>query len=622
MLGLKLSPALQGLATKLDAGWAMDASRRIPGHVGIALLKLHCRSDPLGPILQDFVSVVIRHLAQVGISDYHHSCDQIDFDLEELLQKVDEPMNDGAWLAILHVCVAPRWSSSMPGFIEAVRAVEFGELTVALEDQRTGLRTGPMGLLTAIMEIRGALCVHGASLSKTEVDHARPLVLALARAIIDTLMPVWLLRHFSVIEWVMSGADESSRASFAPELVDPHKARRLLVRRTDIELGNVLDFAHRRLGIRLAELEGEGVFDPRRYVHREAIHQKLEDFVAQVDCRALFLAGISGAGKSTAVFEWARRRSLAGTPVLLLRGGELASDAVDPTRLREHFCAELGTVRTFREILNQAAEVCVPFVVVLDGINEFTAAGRDASLLFQAINQVIVECRAQVALRVVVTARSEGLGQFLPGGELPREGEGDFWMKESGKPYLEVGTLTVEEGVAFLVAHGADADHARRLVNVTSLRTPDVLRKVAFGRLDVSDLAGADSARITMRVVMARLGSDGQLRSLVHRLIRLMNRTRDLTLDERTLKKAEPQLHLQLRKNGDALLGRLRELRIVGVVQRTRDGCRERTWAITMQHHSLFEAWEVRSRKLRRPLSSFPQSIGSFRSSLWLARFS
>jgi hypothetical protein len=675
MLQVRMSAALEGLSSTLDDDWEGRLVPRLPFPVAYVLGRLRAGGYPWDILVKDLVSAVIRYLAVVGVSDYLHSAEQADFDLNERLQKLGQPMIEGNWLAIVNGCAARSTACGVPQYAEAVRAVECGSMTVALEDSRSGLRTERLGLLSALLKIRNALYAHGASLTEEEKTHARPLILTLVRAVLHVLDPVWQcdflaattpggrqavllkgIEGFPVLDDILparcalrlpggrilpleplafSEADGNrserglldaqgelyvlnqlnrrrvpeytgvagghvERPDLASGVSDLFGARRVWERRVDVELDSVLDYARRKAAARLAELEDEGLFDPVRFVRREAVRAELDRFMESPDRRALFVAGASGSGKSTAIFDWARDKVLLGAPVLLLRASELPPDAVKPRRWRDHVSAELGTVRTIEEVLDRAATApSRRFVIVIDGLNEFTAAGRDASLLFRSINQLLSDCRAKTSLKLVVTARTDGLGQFLPNGRLPGDAEEDAWTEVGGKPCLEVPPLTPEEGIALLAAFGIEASRARSLVEVAQPLSPDVLRKAALGALDADDLRRMDDRGITTSVLDSRLGRDKALRSVVDELVQVMGRKRDLALEEAELEKAAPRLYKRLRADGDRLLTTLRELGIVQVVARTREGGAERTWALALSHDSLFDALGARQRRRR-----------------------
>jgi hypothetical protein len=230
-------------------------------------------------------------------------------------------------------------------------------------------------------------------------------------------------------------------------------------------------------------------------------------------------------------------------------------------------------------------------VVVLDGINEFTAIGRDASKLFNNINHFLAAYQSFDELKIIITFRSDTLNFFLPGGKLPVDAIEELFYRQGTLDYYEIGKIAPEDGLKLLEVLKVPSDKAKSIMDSLkeNLRTPQVLYKIASGAIAPEDLKGMDSLKITGRFLEKRLGRDKELRKICYDLVDVMGKAKDMNLTEEQLSTKAPKLLAKLKANNNHFLNVLSDLEIIQQIK-LEDQAGNPSSAILLAHDTIFEA--------------------------------
>lgn len=387
-------------------------------------------------------------------------------------------------------------------------------------------------------------------------------------------------------------------ASTVNRLLD---TKRVFVRRRDIEIGRVLDYSAKVAREQFEEYEQNNIYEPSRFVPRPTLTGLLDSFLADNDCRALLLAGESGNGKTAATLSWLNGLLERGVPVIPLRAVELPTKCAFFKDLERWLCQELGYAGTLGEILERAASApSGRLVLAIDGLNEFLAPGRDATALFDAINQLLIRYSDFSALKVILTTRLDSIEAFLPGGRLPAQADSRVYYRPGTADFSEVGVFTREEATAAFLLFGtpqALVDEAMQR-HADLLRRPDCLKKFAQGVVSLREARRLSRRGLTSRFLAKRVGRDRALERSLVRLTEIMGKERDLSIGLDRLEEVDPRLFRKLTKRNNELLDKARDLRLLSWL-RGEDLTGRPAWRLSLSHSSLFEALVLRLKRQR-----------------------
>jgi len=377
--------------------------------------------------------------------------------------------------------------------------------------------------------------------------------------------------------------------------------KRVWDKRQDIELDSIFDFLMGKSRDKLDDAENNNLYSPERFVDRPSLSKIFDDFLSDRGSQAVFISGASGCGKTAAVMHLVGNIVEAKNAVMLLRAVELPDIIIKPKRLERWLTAELGYKGTFSEVLERANSLGNRrFLLVVDGLNEYTAAGRDASLLFRAINNFIADHQGHQALKVIMTARADGLNAFLPKGRFPPDVDDEVFYRPQGRDFIEIGLLSKVEALKIMNVLQISEDKATNFIDAggDTIRNPQIIHEIASGAIDARNLKNLDSAAITGRFLERRLGHDRELRRSVTDLVKVIGRTRNMVVSEKELAKKAPKLLNRLQANNNRIFSTLRELEIIQQLE-TEDDSGQLTWSITLTHDTIFDALSKRqNRKL------------------------
>ena len=408
------------------------------------------------------------------------------------------------------------------------------------------------------------------------------------------------------------GGGQSRREDLSESLSDALKEKRVWENRQDIELDSVVSFLGTKTAAQLVSLEENRLFEVATYVERPECEDLLRQFIADKGSQALFLSGRSGGGKTAAVLHLVDERVQRNEATMLIRALELPTGIVKPHAFERWLTAALGYTGKFKQILQRCqADGHGQFVLIVDGLNEFTAAGRDSSLLFRAINTFLAAHEEEHALKVIMTSREDMLNVFLPGRKLPLDVDESLYFRPHGQDYASIDPLSASEAREILNRSGIPTDRIDALLrrDASSLRNPRILRQIALGALGADDLKDLDERGITSRFIDRRLGRDRQLRKTLLELVELMGKVRDQTVSEDVLAEKSPKLSARLQAEGGQMITTLRELGMVQVTEQVNeDG--DPTWSIALVHDALFDALHARQRRTKLVISvSIPFAV-------------
>ena len=414
--------------------------------------------------------------------------------------------------------------------------------------------------------------------------------------IVDEESEVYLLNNIerSRVPWYAGVNGELvERRELGEQLNGVLEQKRVWESRRDIKLDRVLGYVVQKTREELASAEENNQYDAAGFVLREGFRKVLEEFLAS-EKSALVVAGESGCGKTSAVIDAVRRLVDRGSVVYLVRAAALSGEVQKPKALGRWLTARFGYEGQLSEVVGRAGTL----VLVVDGLNDFGGAGRDPSLLFRAINQLIADQGEGGSLKVVMTVRSDMLNVFLPGGRLPADADEDRYFLVEGMARYELGAFSDEECRRLLVGMGMTAEAVEGTVGKLKAenRSPVILRKIALGVIGGEDLGHLEGRDITGRFLRWRIGKDRELRGIVEGLVQLMNKTGDLRVSQEVIRRRAPKLFKALTGEGNRKLSVLRDLEVVQVLDQV-DETGLPTWAVSFSHDSIFEALAAQQKR-------------------------
>lgn len=415
------------------------------------------------------------------------------------------------------------------------------------------------------------------------------------------------------------------RTDLKSQINEVMQKKRVWENRKDIATEYALEFINKKTAFKIEDAERNNLYIPERYVDRDSVSQIIRDFINDKDSRALFMTGVSGAGKTAAAIHFIRQLNTEKHAAILIRAVELPTNVVKPKRFEHWLSAELGLQGVFSEILARASKVGNGrFVILIDGMNEFIAAGRDASLLFGALNHFIADYADHTALKVIMTSRSDSLGVFLPKGSLPLEADESLYFRPHGADYYEIGLLADDEVVDMLARLQVHKSVAKEylLSGGEKIRNPSILAKVASGAIAPEDLVHMDRHRITTRFLVKRIGRDRHLKHALIDLVELMGKSKDMVVSADILEKRAPKMLQRLQADNSRILTTLRDLEIIQQIDFEDDESLP-SWKLSISHDSIFEVIS-RMQAKRRLYFSLKNTSGIILivlATVWLAAY-
>jgi hypothetical protein len=672
MIEITCSPRLESLSASLDDAWESEMVEKLPFPIAFHLEHLRRENYPWDFLLKDMLHILLKYLAIVATSDYLHSRNEPDFDINEQLQNLRINMSEGHWLRLLRTCSASGNGLMTGELKEIFNTVEKGPCYAKITWPETSIKSDNAGILSTLVTIRNKLLGHGKSPSEQDKQILKPQILGLLRAALYLYEPVWKYDLVYVFErqknpqaFVLRGtkdfvlsevpgesfpskcflaqqdkvavslfplvlSDKPKLASqitlinlqseqyilehidthFKPEYVGVSGAsyksegselnhllenKRVWTKRQDIELEEILDKLREKTLENLEDIEYNNIYKTGSYYHRKEPEAFLHAFIEDQKSRALIVSGVSGCGKTTSIMHFVHSLIDAGKNVLLTRAIELPERVQKPKELEKWILEYLGYKGTFAEILEYARTSSAgKLIIIIDGLNEFTAIGRDASKIFNNINHFLADYQQSDVLKVIISFRSDTLAYFLPGGRLPVDAVEEVYFRPGERDYYEIGTLSTAEGLELLGILKVPAEKARGIMNSLQdqLRTPQVIYKIASGAISPEDLKGMDSLKITGRFLEKRLGRDKELKKLCMDLVGVMGKAKDMNLTEEQLAGKSPKLLTKLKANNNYYLNVLSDLEIIQQIK-TEDKAGNLSSAILMAHDTIFEALSI-----------------------------
>ncbi len=399
------------------------------------------------------------------------------------------------------------------------------------------------------------------------------------------------IRRTRIPIYFQLGGGPTPRPEYEGVLLSEFKKKKIWEKRRDIEIDQVLAFARDNLEKVLLESQRNNLYKPEFFVERQLYSKCIQSFFRDKTARALIIFGNPGSGKTTFVIDLISRiEEIEGSGVLV-RAVKLPTRVVKPKQFSLWLCDELGYAGSFAQVLERCkTHGSGIFLLVIDGINEFTNPRRDASLLFRAINYFLAEHESSVALKVIITARSELLHTFLPGGSLPCDSDETLYFQPSGQHYIEIGPVTEVEAYQMFKKYNISQNEIYKYLSYGSnlILNPLNLRKAALGAIRPHDLKHLDEEGLTKVFLQNRLGEDKYLRKNVELLVQVMGKSRDMVITEANLLKTAPKLLDALQANGNRMLTILQELEIIQIISMD-DEQGYPTWAIAIANDTLFE---------------------------------
>ncbi|MCX6272712.1 MAG: hypothetical protein NTU44_16145 [Bacteroidetes bacterium] len=671
MIEIAFSPRLKELSTSLDDAWEAKMADQLPFPVAFHLKHLRQENYPWDFLLKDMLHILLKYLAIVAASDYLHSSNDPDFDINEQLQNLRLNMSEGHWLRLLRTCSASKRPLMINELNEIFNTTEMGPYYAKISWPETNIKTDNAGILSTLVTLRNKLLGHGKSPSENDKQLLTPQILGLFRSALYLYQPVWsydlvyvferktmtrslVLRgttdfsepdiqtgtfpskcfltkqgHVAVNLFPLVLSDKPKLASqvtlidlqseqyildhidnhYHPEYVGVGGAsykpanqysalnhifeeKKVWTKRQDVVLEDIFQKLKEKTLNNIEDIEYNNIYKTRSYFHRKDIEQFLNSFTEDQESRALIVSGVSGCGKTTSLLHFSNTLLEMGQHVLLIRAIELPERVQKPKEFKRWIVEYLGYNGIFAEVLEYVKTAGTgKLVIIIDGLNEFTAVGRDASKLFNNINHFLANYQQSGGLKVMVTIRSDTLPFFLPGGKLPVDALEELYLKDKGKDYYEIGTLSEEEGRDLLDILKVPTDKAANIIQTLkeNLRTPQTLYKIASGAIAPEDLKGMDTLKITGKFLDRRLGRDKKLRKLCLDLVGVMGKAKDMNITEEQLSEGSPQLLAKLKDNNNHLLNVLSDLEIIQQIK-TEDKSGNTSSAILLAHDTLFES--------------------------------
>ncbi len=670
MIAIKFSPSLHELTSRLDDSWEADLVEQLPFPIAYHLKQLRDEGYPWDFLVKDMLHILLKYLAVVGVSDYLHSRNEPDYDINEQLQNLRLNMSEGHWLRLLRSCATSKTPVVAGELREIFRESEKGSYTASLSWPETNIQTDPAGILSTLVTIRNKLHGHGKSPSEQDKTILKPQVLGLVHTVLFLFRPLWsydlvyvfegkrasgayILRgttgfrqadlpagsfpskcflhsenqfislsplvisdqpklssqvtlvDLSSEQYILEHIDSRlkpeyigvSGASYKPagqesELNRILERKNVWAKRKDVELDDLFRKLQEKTVDSLEDIESNNIFKTRSYFHRQGVEDCFRTFIDDNASRALIVSGVSGCGKTTAVMRFVGSLIRENKPVLLVRAVELPERVQRPKEFDKWITGYLGFNGTFSEVLDYLqSKGREKLTIIIDGLNEFTALGRDASKVLNSLNHFLADHQRSEALKLMITIRSDTLNFFMPGGKLPADAIEELFFRPNGKDFYEIGTLSMDEGLELLGILKMDPDKARQVMDSlkVNLRTPQALYKIASGAITPGDLKGMDSLKITSRFLEKRLGRDKKLKKLCMELVGVMGKAKDLNITEGQLAAKAPKLLARLKENNHAMLHVLTDLEIIQQIK-TEDASGNNTTTILLSHDTIFEA--------------------------------
>ena len=183
----------QARLESLDDTWEDSAIEGLPFPIAHVLSRVRNEEAPWDLLLKDTLSVLLRYLAILGISEYLTEDCSPCHDLNDHIKNTGRVMLEGQWLALVRACaVREAPGRAMPCLASAIRRLELDRKNfVRLVFARHGIRTDPAGPLSTLVTARNKLFAHGITPSSEEKADASAKVRRLLRLVIDELSEVW-----------------------------------------------------------------------------------------------------------------------------------------------------------------------------------------------------------------------------------------------------------------------------------------------------------------------------------------------------------------------------------------------------------------------------------------------
>lgn len=670
--------------TAFDDAWEAAAIPRLPFPIAFVLARVRQEATPWDILVKDTLSILLRYVALLGVSEYLSDPSEPDFDVNDELKNISRVMSEGQWLRLARSCAARKTAERpFPELAAAILRIETDRsMAVGAKFERYGLNTDRQGLFSILITIRNKLFAHGVTLDAEEKAQVSSQVRRLVRAVIYELEPVWEYRlcvpvggqesrHYlelhgtqdfrevarpdgvrpgdafvnlpngrivalhpcTLVERVKTaryGAllDQSAelyllnyleRAKVPvytglsggcprrPDLSDDVQAifdrKRVWMSRQDIELEQVLQYTVRRTRESLEYFEWNNLYNPDRYIERPSLQPALSAFLDDETSRVLFITGGTGSGKTATTIHWIRRMIEDGVPVRMLRAVELPpEDTATPLRMARFLSALHGYGGPFEEILHHAASSpSGRFVLVIDGLNEFLAKGRDLDTLWRTLNALVEQYAHIAAFKMVLTTRTESddPAAFFPRGEPPVFAQADAFFRVEGRPWFTIPPLSTEEIAALLERYGFDSAVARRSAEKHQrvLSNANLAARYAEGVLGGADIRRMDRNGITVAFAYGCLSRDRTLRNALDGLTAILGKNRQFEMPLDAIATADPKLAEMLNANNHRILNRLRELGLV-CIERTHDEEGLPATTLSLGNDTLFEV--LRARRERK----------------------
>jgi hypothetical protein len=669
MIEIVLSPQLKTLSASLDESWEAKMVEQLPFPLAFHLKHLRQENYPWDFLLKDMLHILLKYLAIIASSDYLHSRNEPDFDVNEQLQNLRLNMSEGHWLRLLRTCSTSKNILVIRELKEIFNTVEKSSYFAKISWPEINIKSDNAGILSTLVTIRNKLLGHGKSPSEQDKQILKPQILGLLRSVLYLYQPVWKYDLVYVFEskkeseaYILRGTNNFVRISepgitfpskcflavnnhhavnlfplvlsdkpkltsqitlidlqseqyilehidthFKPEYIGVSGAnyktenaelnhllenKKVWTKRQDVELDEIFGKLKEKTLDNLEDIEFNNLYKTRSYLHRKDTHDFLNSFIEDNNSRALIVSGVSGCGKTTAIMHFVNALLNDNKNVLLIRAIELPERVQKPREFERWMVEYLGYSGKFEEVLNYIkTSGSGKLIIVLDGINEFTAIGRDASKLFNNINHFLAAYQSFEVLKVIISFRSDTLNFFLPGSKLPVDALEELYFKQGNSDYFEIGILSVDEGLKLLEILKIPADKAKSIIGSLkeNLRTPQVLYKIASGAIAPEDLKGMDSLKITGRFLEKRIGRDKDLKKICYDLVDVMGKAKDMNLTEEQLSDKAPKLLAKLKDNNNHFLNVLSDLEIIQQIK-SEDKAGNPSSAILLSHDTIFEA--------------------------------
>jgi hypothetical protein len=689
MVEIIYSPQLKTLSSSLDDTWEKEMVDQLPFPIAYHLKQLQNENYPWDFLLKDMLHILLKYLAIVATSDYLHSRNEPDFDVNEQLQNFRLNMSEGHWLRLLRTCSTSKNILVISELKEIFNTVEKGSYYAKISWPEINIKSDNAGILSTLVTLRNKLLGHGKSPSEQDKQILKPQILGLLRTVLYLYQPVWKYDLVYVFErkkdsqaYVLKGINnfiqiekpgstfpskcflaqnnnvavnlfplvlsdkpkltsqitlidlqseqyilEHIDTHFKPEYIGVSGANyksesaelnhllenmKVWTKRQDVELDEIFGKLKGKTLENIEDIEFNNLFKTRSYLHRKDTEDILNSFVEDNNSRALIVSGVSGCGKTTSIIHFVNSLLSDNKNVLLIRAIELPERVQKPREFERWMVEYLGYNGKFEEVLNYVkTSGSGKLVIILDGINEFTAIGRDASKLFNNINHFLATYQDSAELKAIISMRSDTLNFFLPGGKLPVDAIEELYYKHNNYDYFEIGTLSVDEGLKLLEIFKIPTDKARNIMGALkeSMQTPQVFYKIASGAITPEDLKGMDTLKITGRFLEKRLGRDKELKKLCHDLVGVMGKTKDMNLTEEQLTDKAPKLLAKLKDNNNHFLNVLSDLEIIQQIK-SEDKTGNPSSAILLAHDTIFEALSKGVDKSTKKTKQIPMAIG------------